>query len=237
MISPITIFAPAKVNLYLHVLGKRADGYHDLDSLVGFVDIGDRVRIAAAERFAFHVEGPFAKAFGARDLEGAPTSSNLCVKAAYGLARLYGRAPDVAITLEKHLPLGGGIGGGSADAAAVVWGMLKIWNVPVDMDVLMPFLRALGADVPVCFAAKAVRMRGIGDVFDEIAELPEMPVVLAYPAAGSATRRVFMDYEGGSASGGGGVKTAPLPLPLPAPNVESPHQTAPSGTKPTQANL
>ncbi|MGH1398259.1 MAG: 4-(cytidine 5'-diphospho)-2-C-methyl-D-erythritol kinase [Alphaproteobacteria bacterium] len=197
--SPLTIFAPAKVNLYLHVTGKRADGYHALDSLVAFADIGDRVFIAAAEGFSFLVEGAFATAFAARDLDASPEGTNLVVRAVWGLSRILGETPQFAVRLEKNLPLGGGIGGGSADAAAVVWGLLKYWDVkPEDVTGLDAFLLQLGADVPVCFYARALRMRGIGDVFDAAPRLPEMACVLVHPMRPSVTKNVFMHYTGGT---------------------------------------
>jgi 4-diphosphocytidyl-2-C-methyl-D-erythritol kinase len=193
----VRVFAPAKINLYLHVNEKLANGYHGLDSLVDFADVGDSVSIEAADVFAFHVEGPFAGAFSGSDLDATPTSSNLVVRAAWAMARASGHRLDFKITLTKNLPLGAGIGGGSADAAAVIWGLLQYWGLPKDAPYLHDLMVELGADVPVCFWSRAVRMRGIGDVFDEVPPLPEMPILLVHPGKSASTPSVFGLYESG----------------------------------------
>jgi len=178
------------------VTGKAARGYHTLDSLVSFVDIGDIVTIKSSDQPQFDVFGDFAASFHSDDLKATPDSQNLVVRALWAMARRFDQSPNVSISLEKLLPLGGGIGGGSSDAAAVIWGLLKYWDLPVDMDPLMPLMRDLGADVPVCFQAQSTRMRGIGDVFDAAPNIPEAPIVLAWPGRPCATQDVFMGFDG-----------------------------------------
>src|ERR1700761_4011392 len=119
--------APAKLNLYLHVTGRRADGYHLLDSLVAFSDIGDRLSVAPAPRLTLDITGPFA-----RDLAQDDPQKNLVWRAAEILAAKLGRTPDVALTLEKNLPVASGIGGGSSDAAAALKALAAHWQATLD---------------------------------------------------------------------------------------------------------
>src|SRR5262245_4260777 len=116
----LTIFAPAKINLYLHVTGRLDNGYHLLDSLVAFADIGDSIEIEPAAEFKFTVDGPYAKAFGPKDRDHSPDSSNLVVQAVWSLARAAQKIPNVRIKLTKNLPLASGLGGGSSNAAAAI---------------------------------------------------------------------------------------------------------------------
>ncbi|MHC0054211.1 4-(cytidine 5'-diphospho)-2-C-methyl-D-erythritol kinase [Actibacterium sp. D379-3] len=169
-------FAPAKVNLTLHVTGQRSDGYHLLDSLVAFADVGDRVTVsAAADRLSLVVVGPQAG--------GVPVDdSNLVLKA----ARFLG-VTDAAITLDKQLPAAAGIGGGSSDAAAALRALSALTGRPLPADRGL----ALGADVPVCLAAHAMRMGGIGEVLTPVPALPPVWCVLANPGVGVATPAVF----------------------------------------------
>ena len=185
------VFAPAKINLYLHVTKRLANGYHALDSLIAFADIGDEIGIIPSSGFSFSVDGPMAGALHGRDLDSSPQSSNLVVKAAWRLAQAAERSPDVAITLTKNLPAGGGIGGGSSDAAAVIWGLCQLWDIPRDAAFVKDIMIGLGADVPVCFEAMAARVKGIGDVFEPAPPLPETPIVLAYPGKPCSTVDVF----------------------------------------------
>ncbi|MDG1068196.1 MAG: 4-(cytidine 5'-diphospho)-2-C-methyl-D-erythritol kinase, partial [Sulfitobacter sp.] len=160
-------FAPAKVNLTLHVTGQRADGYHLLDSLVVFADIGDRLWFDAGPQMRISVTGPFA--------EGVPVDQRNLVWQAAVLAGWTGH-----ITLEKNLPHGAGIGGGSSDAAAV----LRAFGGTADA-------LQLGADVPVCLAHAPQRMRGIGEILDPIAPLPDLEIVLVNPRVAVPTAPVF----------------------------------------------
>ncbi len=190
------VFAPAKINLYLHITQRLKNGYHALDSLVCFADIGDDIEITPAQEFAFEVDGPFGGALQGRDIDPGPGSSNLVVKAVWQLARLAGRAPEVAVRLTKNLPLGAGIGGGSSDAAAVIFALCRMWDIPQDTDYVQDLLRSLGADVPVCFAGNTARIKGVGETFNLLPALPETPIVLVYPGKPCATQDVFKGFHG-----------------------------------------
>ncbi len=190
------IFSPAKVNLYLHVTGRMNNGYHALDSLVGFVDIGDDLSITEADDFQFHVEGPFAGSFHAKELDHTPNSSNIAVKAAWDLSRAVKKPLNVVIRLTKNLPLAGGIGGGSANAAAVIWGLLDYWDLPKKADFLEGLLLQLGADVPVCLNCAPARLRGVGEILDPAPLMEEVPIVLIHPGKPCNTAQVFAHYLG-----------------------------------------
>jgi len=170
-------FAPAKVNLALHVTGRRADGYHLLDSLVMFADIGDRIFVEDGEGLSLSVTGPRAS--------GVPAGpENLVLRAASAAG-----VRDASVTLEKHLPSAGGIGGGSSDAAATLRACRKRFGVD------MPDALALGADVPVCLLAQAARMSGIGDVVEPLEAVPSVPAVLVNPGVEVPTGAVFRRLE------------------------------------------
>ncbi|MEN9410949.1 MAG: hypothetical protein RL216_2923 [Pseudomonadota bacterium] len=170
-----TEFAPAKVNLTLHVTGRRADGYHLLDSLVVFAGVGDRVSASLADEASLVVTGPMAAGLSG---EG----DNLVLRA----ARLMGVAARIG--LEKVLPVSSGIGGGSADAAATLRLLARLSGraLPGAAEVL-----ALGADVPVCLQGRAVRMTGIGEGLGAVPALPEAWLVLVNPGVGVSTPAVF----------------------------------------------
>lgn len=171
----VTEFAPAKINLTLHVTGQRADGYHLLDSLVVFADVGDRVTVRAAEALALTITGPQAAALPVTD-------DNLVLRAA---RLMQGQA---AITLEKALPVSSGIGGGSADAAATLRALARLMGQPLPEDSAV--LR-LGADVPVCLLGRAVRMKGVGERLTPVPDLPQAWLVLVNPGVAVATPEVF----------------------------------------------
>lgn len=193
----IEVFAPAKVNLALHVTGRRGDGYHLLDSLVVFADVGDRLTVAPAPDLALTVSGPFAS--------GVPTDgSNLVLKAARLMARV---GQGARIALEKHLPHGGGIGGGSSDAAATIRALGRLWAVPQpEAEAVL----TLGADVPVCLCAPTPqRMRGIGADLTPLPALPEAHLVLVNPGLPVPTRAVFARRAAAAGIGESGL--APLP--------------------------
>lgn len=191
----LQVFAPAKVNLHLHVTGRRDDGYHTLDSLVAFADIGDVLFFEKARNFSFEVEGPFAESFTGAELDTSPQSKNLVVRAAWRIANLLARELDVSIKLQKNLPLGGGIGGGSADAAACLWGLCQLWNVSLPETHKSALALQLGADVPVCLKSETCIMQGTGEIFKEAPELAELPVLLAWPGAPTSTAAIFQSLE------------------------------------------
>jgi 4-diphosphocytidyl-2-C-methyl-D-erythritol kinase len=189
-------FAPAKVNLYLHVTGRRADGYHLLDSLAVFPAVGDCLHAAPAERLSLVIEGPFAA-----DL--ASTADNLVLRAARALGGTPGSRPPGAwiktgarIRLEKHLPVASGIGGGSADAGAALRLLSRLWDLP-PATLPLALALALGADVPVCLASQPARMGGVGETLTPAPGLPSAGLVLVNPGVSLATAEVFRARTGG----------------------------------------
>ncbi|MFN3826752.1 MAG: 4-(cytidine 5'-diphospho)-2-C-methyl-D-erythritol kinase [Micavibrio sp.] len=190
--ASVKVIAPAKINLYLHVTGQRADGYHLLDSLVVFADVFDVITINPASRFAFAIEGAYASAFCAADRESGPEGKNLVVQAAYACSRFFGKPLECRITLAKNMPLAAGIGGGSADAAAVVWGLIRYWDIKTPpLGTIMPLLLSLGADVPVCYLSHVAHVAGIGEVVSPREDFPEWPAVLINPRQAVATPEIF----------------------------------------------
>lgn len=197
--------APAKLNLYLHVTGKRADGYHLLDSLAVFADVADQVtahpspaRIAlrgaalppTGPRLA--LSGPFAPV-----LLGEPPSGNLVLRAAYALAGWLGQEPEAILTLEKRLPVASGMGGGSSDAAATLRALARLWGVAPEDPRLYLAAAGLGADVPVCLAGRPCFMGGIGELLAPAPALPPLWLVLAHPGVAVSTPEVFKARRGG----------------------------------------
>ncbi len=181
--------APAKVNLYLHVVGRRADGYHLLDSLAVFPDVGDTLRAAPDDGFSLAVEGPFGVALAAEP-------DNLVLRAGRALAEAAGIEPRARLVLEKHLPVASGIGGGSADAAAALRLLRRLWKLDVPDAGLRRIAATLGADVPVCVGSRPVRMGGVGEILSEPPRLPPFGMVLVNPGVGVATPAVFRARTG-----------------------------------------
>ena len=195
MTSHVRENAPAKINLALHVTGRRPDGYHMLDSLVCFCSVGDVVTVSREGTPGLRLAGPF----GHRLSAGA---DNLVMRA----AALAGAA-TLSMTLEKHLPPASGIGGGSADAAATLRAVARHLGTPIpDPDTVL----GLGADVPVCLAGRPARMRGIGDLLEPVPAMPPAWLVLVNPGIEVPTPQVFAAL---------GVRDNP-PLPASLPDWE-----------------
>lgn len=188
--ATVTADAPAKLNLFLHVTGRRADGYHLLDSLVCFAEFGDRIIAKPANSLSLSITGPFA---GALDGE----ADNLMLRAARLLADEVARAPGAALTLEKNLPVAAGIGGGSADAAAALRALARLWNLEIPTERLMALGLALGADVPACLLNRPCRLTGIGETLAPVPFLPALPVLLVNPGVPLSTPAVFRARTGG----------------------------------------
>lgn len=180
--------ARAKVNLALHITGRREDGYHRLDSFVVFPDIGDRVSARPAGRLSLGLSGPFASMLSVDD-------DNLVLRAARMLAekaRNDGHTvSDVALFLDKQLPVASGIGGGSADAAATLQLLVDLWGLPYGPDALADLAITLGADVPMCLAGTPLRASGIGEVVTPLPALPAFSLVLVNPGVAVSTPAVF----------------------------------------------
>lgn len=183
----ITEPAPAKINLALHVRARRTDGYHDIETLFAFCRDGDTVTITAAERDSFAITGPFTEAL-------AGDSGNLVLAARDAFADEFGSLPPLAITLDKHLPVASGIGGGSADAAATLRALGRLQGVAIaDMfDVAL----ALGSDVPACLLGKTAIGAGRGERLTPIDAMTGTPVLLINPRVAVSTRAVFAGWDG-----------------------------------------
>jgi 4-diphosphocytidyl-2-C-methyl-D-erythritol kinase len=182
-------FAPAKVNLTLRVTGRRADGYHLLDSLVVFAGVGDRVSVRPSAHLSLEVTGPFGHGL-------AMEVDNLVLRAARRLAEATGVPAQGAITLEKHLPISSGIGGGSADAAAALRVLARFWGVALTEAETRVLALGLGADVPACLASRSVRMQGIGETLSPVPPLPAMGIVLVNPGIPVSTPAIFRARAG-----------------------------------------
>lgn len=188
MFEPFSAPAPAKINLALHVLGRRLDGYHELDSIVAFAGVGDTLHFSPAAVFALSADGPHAGSL-------PPPSDNIVSKAhdlAASIAARRGlRIPGVAIRLSKNLPVASGIGGGSANAAAALRGLLKTAGIgELDSDIMAAAL-TLGADVPVCLVGRTCRMQGIGERITPLTSFAPRRAVLVNPNLAVATVDVF----------------------------------------------
>jgi 4-diphosphocytidyl-2-C-methyl-D-erythritol kinase len=182
--ASLTEPAPAKVNLTLRVLGRRPDGYHDLESLVAFARVGDRLDFTPGVPLSLDISGPFAAAAG-------NLADNLVLKAARELARLAGGLVLGRFALVKDLPVAAGLGGGSADAAAALRLLARANGLAPDDARLSAAARATGADVPVCLDPRPRVMRGIGEILSAPLDLPPLPAVLVNPGVPLATKDVF----------------------------------------------
>jgi 4-diphosphocytidyl-2-C-methyl-D-erythritol kinase len=186
-------FAPAKLNLYLHVTGRRADGFHRIDGLLAFAAIGDAVTVAPAPTITttttLALAGPFA------GMLGGGAEDNLVWRAAEALARRQGVTGDAAITLTKNLPVASGIGGGSSDAAATLRALAGRWG-ETDCAALDEVARSLGSDVPACLLARPCWLGGIGDRVEPAGALPRCGVVLVNPLIPLPTAKVYRGFGG-----------------------------------------
>ena len=194
--------APAKVNLTLHVIGRRADGYHDIESLVVFAGVGDALTFTPGRTLALAVRGPTAPAAG-------DVSDNLVLKAARALAARVEGLKLGRFVLSKRLPVAAGLGGGSADAAAALRLLARANRIALDDPRLMQAARATGADVPVCLDPRPRLMRGIGDILSDPLDLPRLPAILVNPGVAVPTKDVFAALRLDTARNAG----APSPSP------------------------
>ena len=190
MAESVRLAAAAKLNLYLHVTGKRADGYHLLDALIAFVDAHDTLKLTRSEHLSFRVSGPFAEGLG-------DSESNLVVRAARALADAAGKKPHVDLHLVKRLPVASGIGGGSADAAACLKGLAQLWGLDPATSAVRAVAASLGADIPCCVDGRAGFMGGIGTEMSPAPRLPPTWVVLANPGIALSTAEVYRGRTGG----------------------------------------
>ncbi|XBQ16344.1 MAG: 4-(cytidine 5'-diphospho)-2-C-methyl-D-erythritol kinase [Oceanicaulis sp.] len=189
MSGAVVEFAPAKVNLTLRVGPPRADGYHPLASVVAFADWGDAVSAAPAEALTLSLTGP-----GGESLRAEP--QNLVLKAAYAL-RAAAERPELgaALTLEKHLPVAAGLGGGSSDAAAALRALNTLWDLGFSTKALAEIGGVVGADVPACVHSKPLLMSGIGETIQPLIAWPALYAVLANPGVATPTGAIFKAYD------------------------------------------
>lgn len=178
--------APAKINLALHVTGRRDDGYHLLETLAAFTRFGDRLRVEETGKDGFDVSGPFHRQVP-RDRDNLVLHARDLMRQSFAGAA---RRP-VKLHLEKNLPVASGIGGGSSDAATALKLLSRYWNLETGSDALAKIALRLGADVPMCLAARPLSARGIGDGIDVLPRFPELPLLLVNPGAPLATPDVF----------------------------------------------
>jgi 4-diphosphocytidyl-2-C-methyl-D-erythritol kinase len=176
----LVVPAPAKLNLFLHVTGRRADGYHLLQTLFQLLDLGDRLAFMPHDRLQLD------------DLPGLPAADNLVLKAALALQRETGCRSGARIQLEKRLPAGGGLGGGSSDAATTLLALNRLWGLGLSLDELAGIGLALGADVPVFVHGRTAFAEGIGEQLTPV-DLPARHYLVVHPGCHVETRAVFAD--------------------------------------------
>ena len=204
MVGPILEIANAKINLSLRVRGRREDGYHQLESLVVFASVADKLTCRDADELSLEITGPFANSLSADD-------DNLVLKAGRIFSAALGRDPTLAFSLEKNLPVASGIGGGSADAAAAIRACMRLWDDPPGS--IAGLALQLGADVPVCVHKRPSFITGIGENIRRVPQLPEMHAVLVNPGVAVSTAEVFRHLNAGPVIGAerlpvlGGVAT------------------------------
>ena len=180
-VARLAVAAPAKVNLFLHVTGRRDDGYHLLESLMVLLDFGDTITLTLRDDGLVRRETPI------RDV---PEQDDLMLRAAHALRKEAGSSLGVSIAIDKRIPIGAGMGGGSSDAASVLLGLNRLWRLELSRDTLMRIGLALGADVPFFVFGRPAHMRGIGEILRPVS-LPRVAFVIAVPPVGLATRDVF----------------------------------------------
>ncbi len=198
-------FAPAKINLFLHVGAVDDDGYHPVASLMSFADVGDRLSLTPADKFSFGVEGDFAAALAGEDL-----SDNLVWRAANRLlAVACAPPPPLRLTLDKALPVAAGLGGGSSDAGAALKLLRDVLGLGVDDAELLAIAADLGADGPACLVARPVIGEGRGDRLSLAPAMPPLPAVLVNPRRACSTGQVYRGFDT-LAPGAGAANLPPL---------------------------
>lgn len=188
--AEIREFAPAKVNLTLRAGRARPDGYHPLDSLVVFADWGDEIRVADSPAFLLSMSGEASRRLNAGH-------DNLVLRAAMALQRAAGIAACARIHLHKEIPVEAGLGGGSADAAATLRALNRLWQLDWPLDRLARLALDLGADVPACVYSRPLRMRGIGEWIELADGVPDVPAVIVNPGVSVPTGPVFAAFDAG----------------------------------------
>ncbi len=186
----VSLLAPAKVNLFLHITGRRENGFHELESLFVRTSFGDQVTVDVADALSLHIIGPFSDA-----LKQFPCDSNLVMKAAKSMLSYHDKKVGAKITLEKNLPLASGIGGGSADAAATMLALIKLWQVEISSEDLHAMALELGADVPACLENHPQIVKGIGEQCQSVSLGFNAAMLLVNPGISVSTPDVFEAYK------------------------------------------
>lgn len=190
------VFAPAKLNLCLHITGKReSDGYHLLDSLMVFTAFGDTLTVQQADATSLTVQGDQAHILHGDLLSVDRDSPNLIIKAYYAMCDALKKNESININLSKHIPSGAGLGGGSSDAATMMTALNDLWGSPLTLQELSQISLPLGAEMPVCLAQKAARVQGIGETITPLPTLPSFPILIVWPDVPLLTADVFKAYR------------------------------------------
>lgn len=192
----VSVDAPAKLNLYLHITNQRPDKLHELDSLVIFIPPYDKISVKQSKVFSLNITGPYS------DKLHQSGGQNLVEIATSRLANLIGIEPFVEITLVKNLPISAGIGGGSSDAAATLKALKKLWNVDLEPERTAVLARSLGADVPMCLFGKPCFVGGTGEKICPAPSLPDFGVLLVNPQVQLATIDVYKARKGSFSESG-----------------------------------
>jgi len=184
--------AYAKVNLALHIRARRANGYHEIETLFAFLDDGDKVSVEPYPEMAIEVFGPYA--------QGVPVDdTNLAMRAALAMRAHFGVDQNIRVRIAKMLPMAAGIGGGSADAAAVARGLAELWELDAEEAAIMDAVRSIGADLPACVASRTIIGRGLGDRLEETSfanQIRGKPILLVNPGKPCPTGPVYQAWDG-----------------------------------------
>ena len=186
-IEKFSVFAPVKINLSLQIIGRRNDGFHLLESLIVFADQGDGLTVSSADTLSLTIKGPFAGSL-------STDKNNLVMKAAALLADFHKIRPKAHIELNKNIPIASGLGGGSADAAATLHALTKLWRFPISDQDLNKIAEQIGSDVPVCLNQKSAIMEGIGERVHRLGNLPKFGILLVNSNFPVSTQEVFQKY-------------------------------------------
>ena len=200
----VSLIAPAKVNLVLEIVGRREDGYHDLDTVMTTIDLADRVRLRASDRLEVRIEG--------RDARAIEAEGELAAAATRALAAAAGREPAVAIEVEKRIPVAAGLGGGSSDAAAVLRGLNRLWGLGWPLERLSEVAASLGSDVPFFLHGGTARCRGRGELVEPLRDLRTLRLLVLVPpvpqAPGKTARRFAALHPHDLSDGGRSARMA-----------------------------
>lgn len=182
----ILIEAPAKVNLFLHILAKRHDGYHKIESLIAFTEFSDSISIFLSDTIELSVSGRMSSLVTADD-------SNIVIEAAKLLKEKFSISSGASIFLKKQLPVSAGLGGGSSDAAATLLGLINLWKINISTQELIGLIceSGLGADVPVCLIKKPALVKGIGEKIEPLGSFSSFPILLINPGVPISTKEIF----------------------------------------------